>query len=377
MSATGNDALLLAKDLWKQVKASSSTTTSSSKEQSSIDVSLCQVLVQNLEKCIDKVPAFKMNVLVKTLTAAGKTFRLEKRGCKGDATAFKQWQGLLVSVERMLTTVQAKQANPTAGNDDDNDDTKASADEDNTAQKGLPSSTRVYLARLQKQRKELYKNPPALPPATITIENDSVGLPKRNQKTGELTFVAGPDKSTMDDLLKLFRPNRSPEQVLRGGAFGGTYYRSIASAVTNQTYSTKQVLSTSVQDEWIKGLDSKTMLTSQKYQQHVNKYKSKCGGSLGMWESSGWIADSDPYGWFQWYCRFYQGRRCSDDARQISRWKGVAGLKGRFKSQLCNKIIAANTSVDDTKISPVIRQTLWHWGLEITEDVLEKHKNRK
>ena len=101
-------------------------------------------------------------------------------------------------------------------------------------------------------------------------------------------------------------------------------------------------------------------------------------------QSSGWISDADPYGWFQWYCRFFQGRRCSDDARQISRWKGVAGAKGRFKSQLCNKILAKigtgvseATAVQDVSISPVIRQTLFHWGLQITEEVLEKHRKQK
>ena len=79
---------------------------------------------------------------------------------------------------------------------------------------------------------------------------------------------------------------------------------------------------------------------------------------------------------FQWYCMFYRGRRCNDDARQISRWLKSAGPKGRFRSQLCNKILAAKTTCNDTSISPVIRQTLLHWGLEIKEDVLAKHKKR-
>jgi hypothetical protein len=87
-----------------------------------------------------------------------------------------------------------------------------------------------------------------------------------------------------------------------------------------------------------------------------------------MWESSGWISNLDPYGWFQWYCRFYLGRfvpnvqrptphslhrkprslkpedrpmnirRTSDDARQISRFNGVAGPTGRFRNQLINKV---------------------------------------
>lgn len=61
------------------------------------------------------------------------------------------------------------------------------------------------------------------------------------------------------------------------------------------------------------------------------------------------------------------GRRTEDDARQISRWKGVVGEKGRWKNALCNKIIAQNKSFDDPSVSPVIRQTLLHWGYELTE----------
>lgn len=163
--------------------------------------------------------------------------------------------------------------------------------------------------------------------------------------------------------------------VMRAGSFGGTYFRSIVSAVTNVRYSGQEVLKDTCPKEWISGIPLSN-LTSMNYRPAVNKYGVKCGGSLGMWESSGWIVDSDPYGWFQWYCRFYQGRRCSDDARQISRWCKSAGPKGRFRSQLCNKILNANTKCDDRSISPVIRQTLLHWGLEITPDVLAKHRKR-
>lgn len=61
------------------------------------------------------------------------------------------------------------------------------------------------------------------------------------------------------------------------------------------------------------------------------------------------------------YCRFYLGRRTADDARQISRWAGVTGAKGRWKRALLNKIVASNARWDDASISPVIRQTLLHW----------------
>ena len=50
------------------------------------------------------------------------------------------------------------------------------------------------------------------------------------------------------------------------------------------------------------------MIYSSIYDEGVNTYKVKCGGSLEMWETSGWITEQDPYGWFMWYCRFYLGR---------------------------------------------------------------------
>jgi hypothetical protein len=212
-----------------------------------------------------------------------------------------------------------------------------------------------------------------LPLESIKIESYTCPLPTRDKATGALTFTAKDSK--VQKLLKDFHPNRSPEQVLRAGSFGGTYFRPIASAVTNTKYNAQEVLKDTLPKEWIDGLAA-NMLTSATYRPQINKYGVKCGGSLGMWESSGWITDADPYGWFQWYCRFYQGRRCSDDSRQISRCLASAGPKGRFRSQLCNKILAAQTSFDNPSISPVIRQTLLHWGLEMTQDILDKHKKR-
>merc|ERR1712054_559969 len=105
--------------------------------------------------------------------------------------------------------------------------------------------------------------------------------------------------------------------------------------------------------EWLSGLKS-NQLKSTVYRPEVNKWGVKCGGSLGMWESSGWISAIDPYGWFQWYCRFFQGRRSTDDDRQVSRWNKSAGLTGRFRGQLSNKVLAANTTHDNAAISPVI-----------------------
>jgi hypothetical protein len=101
-----------------------------------------------------------------------------------------------------------------------------------------------------------------------------------------------------------------------------------------------------------------------------------------MWESSGWITHIDPYGWFQWYCRFYQGRRTSDDERQISRGLGVMGKTGRWRTSLINKILASNKpldkAIDDPTISPKIRQLLQHWSYKLTlKDLQIGKKNKK
>ena len=70
-------------------------------------------------------------------------------------------------------------------------------------------------------------------------------------------------------------------------------------------------------------------------------------------------------------CRFYQGRRTADDERQIGRWRGVAGERGRWKRILVKKIMTANKRFDDGAVSPVIRQTLLHWAHELTEAEFE------
>jgi len=236
----------------------------------------------------------------KVLAKVVKTCKRHKRTSKDDS----KWDVALKTAEKLLAKyksaadAEAKTASKK----------QAAANAVASQKPGLPSSTSAYKARLVSQKKEIYKDPPALPPAHIRVESKLVKEPTRNKTTGELTFVAGEDKEIVK-LVKDFKPNLTPEEVLRAGSFGGTYFRPITSAVTNIHYHPTAVLKDTVQPSWIDGLNKSTMLTSSTYNTAVNKYKVKCGGSLGMWESSGWISDSDPYGWFQWYCRFYSGRR--------------------------------------------------------------------
>jgi hypothetical protein len=190
----------------------------------------------------------------------------------------------------------------------------------------------------------------------VEIVSQTFSIPEKD-RDGVLLFPDYPN----------FRPNLTPKEVLQLGSFGGTYYRSIYSSVTQQTYHDQWK---EFPEDWFENLNIKKQVTSQNYQTNLNKYKVSCGGDLQMWESSGWIRESDPYGWFQWYCRFYLGRRCSDDERQISRGLGVMGPTGRWRRNLINKCLSSSKPleqvVDDPKISPKIRQLLQHWGYRLT-----------
>ena len=115
-----------------------------------------------------------------------------------------------------------------------------------------------------------------------------------------------------------------------------------------------------------KNLDQK-YYCSNYYDVSVNKYGVKCGTSLRFWENKGWINDIDPYGWFQWYFRYWLRRRSVDDEKQIKRWKEIVS---RFKGKLIKMIKDGNGEFNDYSVSPKIRQILLHWGYELTESDL-------
>ena len=173
-----------------------------------------------------------------------------------------------------------------------------------------------------------------------------------------------------------FKPNLTPRQIFKMGSFGGTYYRDIHSSVTGKDYKGKSVIR-ALPKEWFKGINIETHVVSSNYDKNINKYKVKCGSTLEAWENSNWIVEQDPYGWFQWYCRFYKGRRTKDDKRQIDRWLKLAGPNGRFRRTLMNKIIRSGKSYNDASVSPVIRQTLQHWGYKLTKAHLDSYKRNK
>ena len=110
-----------------------------------------------------------------------------------------------------------------------------------------------------------------------------------------------------------FSPNKKPDEIINEGAFGGTYFSDIYSGVNGKWYRNNWK-----QFDFYKNANDK-LHASNYYDVKVNKYGVKCGTSLWSWENKGWIKGQDPYGWFQWYCRCWLGRRSSDDERQKKR----------------------------------------------------------
>ena len=158
--------------------------------------------------------------------------------------------------------------------------------------------------------------------------------------------------------MNLFGVNKSPVDIISEGAFGGTYFRDIYSGVNGTWYrnSWKEF-------KFLSDMDKK-LYASSYYDVKVNMYGVKVGTSLRFWENKGWINGMDPYGWFQWYCRYWLGRRSSDDNRQIKRWRAIVN---RFKSVLVKMIKDKGAKFDDYSVCPKIRQILMHWGYELVE----------
>ena len=104
------------------------------------------------------------------------------------------------------------------------------------------------------------------------------------------------------NLYKIFKPELSPKKMLELGVFGGAYFGEKIS-------------------EYPKSWFEKAKL-SKKFDVKLNRFKVKAGLTRKEWQDKGWIFKEDPLGWFQWYCRFSNGRRIkSIDEIQIKRWK--------------------------------------------------------
>ena len=133
-----------------------------------------------------------------------------------------------------------------------------------------------------------------------------------------------------------FRPELTPAELLAMGVFGGKYL-------------------TDCRDEFPDAWFENAKLSPQKRNPQLNFFGVDASRPLSYWRAKGWIWKNDPRGWFQWYCRYYLGRRCADDARQIARWKAMT----RHIAQ-----IRKNCVKGDLLCRPRQRQALLHWAYD-------------
>ena len=133
-----------------------------------------------------------------------------------------------------------------------------------------------------------------------------------------------------------FKPELTPKQMLALGIFGGKYM-------------------TDCKREFPKSWFEKAKLSPQERNPALNYFGVDASQPLAVWKKKGWIHPQDPRGWFQWYCRYYLGRRSEDDTRQIKRWKAIR----RHITQLKN-----HCERGDLHCRPRQRQALLHWAYD-------------
>lgn len=134
-----------------------------------------------------------------------------------------------------------------------------------------------------------------------------------------------------------FKPDLSPKEMLSLGVFGGKYM-------------------TDCLDEFPSDWFEKAKLSPKGKDISLNYYKVDASLPLKEWESKGWIYPEDPRGWFQWYCRYYYGRRIpEEDLRQIKRWKAMTRHIGAVKKN-CKPL--------DQNCRKKQRQALLHWAYD-------------
>ena len=138
------------------------------------------------------------------------------------------------------------------------------------------------------------------------------------------------------DFLPGFEPQLTPAKMLKMGVFGGKYM-------------------TDCQAEFPADWFSNAKLSPDRRNPELNFFGIDASKPLSYWREKGWIHEDDPRGWFQWYCRYYLGRRHPDDARQVKRWINMR----RHISQL-----RKNCMRGDLLCRPRQRQALLHWAYD-------------
>lgn len=161
---------------------------------------------------------------------------------------------------------------------------------------------------------------------TIIVVNDKM------QKGYRYKLVAPMGR----DFAPEFLPQLTPKEMLALGVFGGKYM-------------------TDCVEEFPADWFAKAKLSPEGRNPKLNYFGVDASQPLAEWRRKGWIHDHDPRGWFQWYCRYYMGRRMDDDARQITRWKQITRHVAQVKK---------NCEPGDMFCRRRQRQALLHWAYD-------------
>ena len=133
-----------------------------------------------------------------------------------------------------------------------------------------------------------------------------------------------------------FKPELTPKKMLALGVFGGKYL-------------------TDCRKEFPASWFKHAKLSHEKHDATLNFFKMNASQPLAAWKNNGWIYHEDPRGWFQWYCRYYMGRRCPDDERQIKRWRAIRRHIAQLKK---------NCPRGEVECRPKQRQAVLHWAYD-------------
>ena len=135
-----------------------------------------------------------------------------------------------------------------------------------------------------------------------------------------------------------FEPELTPKEMLELGVFGGKYLNDCRQEFPENWFSDARV-------------------SPDKKDVELNYFSVDASQPLSVWLAKGWIRSQDPRGWFQWYCRYYMGRRTDDDIRQIKRWRAFRRHQGALK-KYCEPY--------DFNCRKKQRQALLHWAYDST-----------
>ncbi|MCX8031955.1 MAG: hypothetical protein N3B14_00935 [Thermoleophilia bacterium] len=140
-----------------------------------------------------------------------------------------------------------------------------------------------------------------------------------------------------EDFDPEFQPELTPAEMLELGVFGGKYM-------------------TDCRDEFPASWFEKAKLSPERKDPSLNFFGVDASLPLAEWQRRGWIYPEDPRGWFQWYCRYYMGRRIPEmDRKQIARWKAMKRHVVQIKR---------NCMPGDLSCRPRQRQALLHWAYD-------------